>query len=232
MSMSRKFWVTGATNGLGLALVEHILERGDRVAASARAPQAFEKVAERLEGRELRLPGQLQNAEGAAKAASELQRQWGALDTLIINAGTCDYLPADLQPADLFTDIVNSNLRASEHCLTCALPLLAKGRSPQVVAILSRYSALQLHEPTQPLTARNSLPHWFREQRQTLKSQGIELSIVAPQSLKAPVTPIQVLPQRWSPDSAAEAILQRLPEHHHELVLEALDLNSLWPLPQ
>src|SRR5690606_41910681 len=55
-------------------------------------------------------------------------------------------------------------------------------------------------------------------------------SVVAPQSLKTPVTSAQAIPEQWTAQSAAKELLLRWPEGEPELVLEALDLSSLWPL--
>jgi hypothetical protein len=149
---------------------------------------------------------------------------------LIINAGTSDYLADDVADSELFEAIVTDNQLAGEHCLASALPLLAKGDSPQVMAVFNRYSALQLHAPTQVPAGWNNMPQWMREQRQALKAQGVELTVVGPQSLKTPVTPAQAIPEAWTPQNAAEELLRRWPQREPELVLEALDLNGLWPL--
>ncbi|MNF09933.1 hypothetical protein D3C80_2107280 [compost metagenome] len=63
-----------------------------------------------------------------------------------------------------------------------------------------------------------------------LDNLQIALTVVGPQSLKAPVTAAQAIPEAWTAQSAAEELLRRLPQREPELVLETLDLNSLWPL--
>jgi hypothetical protein len=99
-----------------------------------------------------------------------------------------------------------------------------------VLAVFNRYSALQLYAPTQVTAGWNNLPQWMREQRQALKAQGVGLTIVGPQSLKVAVTSAQAIPEQWTPQSVAEALLRRWPQAEPELVLEALELSSLWPL--
>ncbi|MDR2308184.1 MAG: SDR family oxidoreductase [Paucimonas sp.] len=231
MSISRSFWVTGASRGLGLALVEQLLDQGHRVAASSQDSRELDTLSERYGSHLLRLPDQLQDADQASAAGQRLQAQWGAIDGLLINAGTCDYLPSATLDTDLFEMIITSNQRATEHALANALPLLTRGDKPQVMAILSRYSALQLYEPTQPLSGVNSLPQWLREQRQALQALGVDLTVAAPQSLQAPSTLLQFIPEQWTPQSAAMALAGCLELRKPELVLEALSLNSLWPLP-
>jgi len=76
----------------------------------------------------------------------------------------------------------------------------------------------------------NNMPQWMREQRQALKAQGVEPTVVGPQSLKTPVTSAQAIPEAWTPQQAAEELLLRWPQREPELVLEVLELSSLWPL--
>ena len=230
MNNARSIWVTGAGNGLGLALVEELLGQGHRVAASAKHGEALDALGARYGSQLLRLPWQLHEEHQAAQASQQICHAWCALDGLIINAGTSDYLADDVADSELFEAIVTDNQLAGEHCLASALPLLAKGDSPQVMAVFNRYSALQLHAPTRVPAGWNNTPQWMREQRQALKAQGVELTVVGPQSLKTPVTPAQALPEAWTPQDAAEELLRRWPQREPELVLEVLDLNGLWPL--
>lgn len=227
---SRSFWVTGASAGLGLALVARLLEQGHRVAASGNACEALDGLAEQHGTALLRLPGQLQTPGQAEAACAKIASSWGTLDTLIVNAGTCDYLTSEVPDSEVFDAIASSNLQAAEHCLASALPLLARGDAPQVMAVFSRYSALQLYAPSQVPNATNNAPQWFRLQRDALDALGIALTLVAPQSLKTPITPIPALPEQWTAQMAADELLRRLPQREAELVLEVLDLNELWPL--
>ncbi|MGH8383442.1 SDR family NAD(P)-dependent oxidoreductase [Pseudomonas sp.] len=230
--ISKRVWVTGASSGLGLALVEHLLEKGARVAASGRACKTLQDLTLQYHPNLLLLDSNLTEQLEALEAAKQITDRWGALDCLIINAGTCDYLAVDTPAPAIFESIVSSNLSASSYCLESAVPLLQGGRSPQVAGILSRYSSLQLNEASQLTTADNSLMQLFNNQRATLAAQAIDLTIIAPLNLKFPLIPEQIIPEQWTAQSAAEVILNRLPARSANLVLEALHLNNLWPLPK
>lgn len=229
---ARRVWVTGASSGLGLALVERLLEQGARVAASGRASPALQELGQQYPANLQILDNNLIHPGEATKAARHIADHWGALDCLIINAGTCDYLAVDTPAQAMFEKIVRSNLRATGHCLSSALTLLKNGSSAQILGVLSRYSSLQLDNPSQPASADTSLAQLFNSQREALAAQAIDLTIIAPRNMNAPQTSLQVAPEQWTTASAAEVILERLPDRSANLVLEALYQNNLWPLPR
>ena len=224
----QRIWVTGASSGLGHALALQLLAQGHQVAISGRAP--FEPLPEHLMPRCLLLDGDLSHADQAEAMSRRLQQHWGALDTLIINAGTCDYLDPQANGTAMFEGLIESNLAASTNGVQSALPLLQAGQKAHVVGILSGLTALQQYESSQWPTAQNSLGQWFSEVRSRLSPKEIDLTLVGPQTLKKPMTLTVALPQEWDAHSAASAIIDRLPRRMPEMVLEALSINSLWPL--
>ncbi len=225
---SERIWVTGASSGLGHALALQLLAAGHQVAMSGRAP--FDPLPETLKSRCLLLDGDLSDATQAEHMSQQIQQHWGALDALIINAGTCDYLDPQATGTALFESLIESNLRASANGVQSALPLLQAGQNAHVVGILSSVTALQQYESSQWPTAQNSLGQWFSEVRSQLSPKEIDLTLVGPQTLKKPVTLTVALPQEWDAQSAASAIIDRLPLRMPEMVLEAMSVSSLWPL--
>lgn len=223
-----RIWVTGASSGLGHALALQLLALGHQVAISGRAP--FDPLPEHLMSRCLVLDGDLSDATQAERMSQDIQQHWGALDTLIINAGTSDYLDPQATGTALFEGLIAGNLAASTNGVQSALPLLQAGRKAHVVGILSNMTALQQFESSQWPTAQNSLGQWFSEVRSRLSPKEIDLTLVGPQTLKKPMTLTVALPQEWDAQSAASAIIDRLPLRMPEMVMEALSIGSLWPL--
>ncbi len=230
--IARRAWITGASSGLGLALVEKLLEEGDFVAASGRSSPALRNLEWQYDSKFLLLDGDLSNPLEATAAAQQIYHRWGALDCLIINAGTSDYLGSDVSAATLFASLVRSNLNAALYCLESARALLQSGNSPQLVGILSRYSALPLNDPSDPPGPSNSLAGLFDSQRAALAAQFIDMTLIAPLNWNSPQTSTPVSPERWTAKSAAEVIVGLLPKRHGNLVLEALHQHDLWPLPK
>lgn len=223
MDDSQSFWVTASTNGLGAALIEQLVEQRVRVAASGRNNLQFHAMARR-HGRHLSaLDGSVQ------QQADRLKLEWGALDTLIINAGTCDYLPADITEGQLLQALIKTNTEAVERYLDAALPLLIEARRPHVAVILNLYTAAKLSDPSFPASAATSLSERLRTKRAQLKASGIDLTVITPY---APPSKhfVPKIPEHWTAQSAAAEILARLSDREEEIVFEALGLRTLWPL--
>jgi len=178
----------------------------------------------------LKMPGLLTDAHTALDASAAIDARWGCLDLCILNAGTCDYLPPDVTPNTLFTRLAQANWKAARHVLEAATPLLIRARKPLVLGVLSQASAAQQGDPTLPLSSGNDLAQWFREQRRPLRARGIALSLIAPPAIKLPLSGNPLPPSEWTADKAAHRIVETLPGRHPELVLEALNMDALWPL--
>ncbi|NTX01756.1 SDR family NAD(P)-dependent oxidoreductase [Myxococcus sp. CA040A] len=87
-SPSSKVWfVTGASSGLGRALVEEVLRRGDRVVATARRPQVLAELAGSVEGRLHLIELDVTRPARVREAVAEALLRFGRIDVLVNNAG-------------------------------------------------------------------------------------------------------------------------------------------------
>ncbi|MBC7210134.1 MAG: SDR family oxidoreductase, partial [Pseudomonas sp.] len=118
--MSR-YWLTGASSGIGAALAVQLLEQGHRVALGGRCAERLAPLVARFPEQALVALGDIEDGERLALIADELQQTWGALDGVILNAGTCEYLEPGRFDPDLVERVMRINLLGLCHCLAAAL---------------------------------------------------------------------------------------------------------------
>jgi NADP-dependent 3-hydroxy acid dehydrogenase YdfG len=116
--------VTGATGGIGSAIVEEFADRGDRVLAMARPSAALDALCERLDVEPA--PVDLMHPDELPAAVLELDR----VDALIHAAGIADVASVEDSPHDLWQRHLTINLTGPAELTRALLPALraARGR--------------------------------------------------------------------------------------------------------
>lgn len=87
MPNSTVWFITGASKGLGAAMVTTLLERGHRVAATSRDQKGLESVFGPASERFLPLELDLGSEPDAARAVLNAREHFGGLDVVVNNAG-------------------------------------------------------------------------------------------------------------------------------------------------
>lgn len=97
--------VTGASAGVGRAIVREFAQHGWRVALLARGQDGLEGAradVERLGGEALVLPTDVADEAQVEAAASEVEKRWGGIDVWVNDAMATIFAPAlEVAPADL-----------------------------------------------------------------------------------------------------------------------------------
>src|SRR5687768_10053688 len=87
---NQKVWlVTGASKGLGLALVKQLLSTGNKVAATTRDIEALQKQITDHKAHLLPLAVDLTSDESVKKGIDQAIEHFGRLDVVVNNAGYC-----------------------------------------------------------------------------------------------------------------------------------------------
>ena len=92
--------VAGGSKGIGLACAHAFLAEGAKVAITSRDPANIAAARKKLGDAVIGIAADLSNADQAAAAVAETERQLGPIDILINSAGAAKRMaPADLTPA-------------------------------------------------------------------------------------------------------------------------------------
>jgi NAD(P)-dependent dehydrogenase (short-subunit alcohol dehydrogenase family) len=83
----KRVWVIGASYGIGAEIARELLQRGARVALSARKRELLVQVAGAA-GEALIAELDITDLDSIRRAASVIDRRWGGYDLALIVAGT------------------------------------------------------------------------------------------------------------------------------------------------
>ncbi|CAA0125794.1 Serine 3-dehydrogenase [BD1-7 clade bacterium] len=183
----RRIWVTGATSGIGQALALKLAANGHSVIASGRNADALEELAG-VRGITAKAVD-VSNAESLKNAQKAIAQQFGALDTVVVNAGVCEYLqnlPADME---MWERIYSTNLKGAIATIDCALPLLAASEfRGQVVGVVSQVIFAPFSQAEFYGASKAALDYYLKSLAIDLKQKQIDVARIYPGFVKTPLT--------------------------------------------
>lgn len=137
--MAPQVWfITGASKGLGAAITEHALKRGDEVVATARNTTTLQKFVDTYgEDKVLTLKLDVNNYDEAQSTINQAFDKFGRIDLLINNAGYADFLTVEDSPIDIFRAQIDTNLMGVVNVTKAALPYLRKQGSGHIFQVSS-----------------------------------------------------------------------------------------------
>jgi NAD(P)-dependent dehydrogenase (short-subunit alcohol dehydrogenase family) len=136
-TVSKIWFISGSSRGLGRAITEAALAAGDRVAATARDTKPLEPLSERF-GERLRLVTLDVTDEAAAQAAIGLAVEaFGGVDVVVNNAGYGDLGSVEDTSLASFRQQIEVNLLGTIIVTKAAIPVLRRQRRGHIVQFSS-----------------------------------------------------------------------------------------------
>jgi NAD(P)-dependent dehydrogenase (short-subunit alcohol dehydrogenase family) len=135
--MTKTWFITGASRGFGREWAEAALERGDKVAATARKIEALDELVQKF-GANI-LPLQLDVTERAAafSAVQQAVAHFGSLDIVVNNAGYGHFgMVEELSEADIRAQM-ETNFFGTLWVTQAALPIMRKQHSGRIIQVTS-----------------------------------------------------------------------------------------------
>lgn len=197
--------VTGASGGIGSAIVHALAAQGARLAVSGANADKLTAFRDTLGGAHIALPCNL--SDGAAVDAlvpAAVEALGGRLDILVNNAGvTRDNLVMRMKD-DEWDDVIRVNLEAAFRlCRAAARPMM-KARHGRIISITSVVGATGNPGQANYAAAKAGLVGMSKALAQELASRGITVNCVAPGFIVSPMTAAL-------PDAQKNALNARIP---------------------
>jgi NAD(P)-dependent dehydrogenase (short-subunit alcohol dehydrogenase family) len=188
MSSERKVAViTGASQGIGAALVKAYRDRNYRVVATARS------ITPAKDGEILAVPGDIADRKTAERAISDGVVRFGRIDTLINNAGIFIAKPfTEYTEAD-YAAVLGVNLAGFFHITQLAIAEMEKRGSGHIVQITTSLigHANSLFPSVLASLTKGGLDAATRSLAIEYAKRGIRVNAVAPGVIKTPMHPVE-----------------------------------------
>lgn len=135
MTVRRAWLITGATGGLGRAIAEHVLARGERVAITGRDLKRARAIAAQWGDRALPLALDVCDARTIADAIAAAEAWSGGLDVVVNNAGRGLLGAVEEASDDEIAAIIDANFIGALRVTRAVLPHMRVRRSGRIIMI-------------------------------------------------------------------------------------------------
>jgi NAD(P)-dependent dehydrogenase (short-subunit alcohol dehydrogenase family) len=186
--MSRVWFITGSSRGLGRSLTEAVLVRGDRVAATARKPEQLKDLAEQYADRIYPLPLDVTSKAQIIAAVEATIKKFGRIDVLVNNAGFGILGAAEAYSDEQVRSQLETNLYAPIEITRVVLPYMRKQRSGRILQISSIGGRVGNPGLTIYQAAKFGLGGFSEALAKEIKPLGIGVTSVEPGGLRTDLT--------------------------------------------
>lgn len=183
----KRVWVTGASSGIGAALVNELGAAGVSTLASARRVDRLEALAASHESVSI-LPLDLADRPAVQETVARAWDQLGGIDVLINNAGITQragFVESD--PAAL-ERVIDVNLMGTMRLTHAVAARMNHQGSGHLVVISSIVASIPTPQRTAYAAAKRGLHGLFDAMRGELEPRGIAITIAAPGFVKTEVS--------------------------------------------
>jgi NAD(P)-dependent dehydrogenase (short-subunit alcohol dehydrogenase family) len=179
--MSKVWFITGTSSGIGAALVRAALDAGDRVVATARNLEKLRSAIGRPAGERLAfVPLDVASEEQAQKAVAAAVEKFGRIDVLVNNAGYC--LMGDLE--SLTTEQIERQLATNFYgvlyVMRAALPVMRRQRSGRIFNVTSMAGVMGYGKCSAYSASKFAVEGLSLSVAQEVERFGIKVTLVEP----------------------------------------------------
>jgi len=185
MSSKRTAVVTGASRGIGAALVEALLNAGYNVMATSRNINQSLAASPNL----VLVAGDIGKKETATKVVEAAIENFGSIDLLVTNAGIFSTKPFTDFTTDEFNTLVSTNLLGFLYITQLAVAQMLKQQSGAVVSITASLADQPIAgvNAAVPMITKGGLNAVIKSLAIEYAKEGIRFNAVAPGIVNTPM---------------------------------------------
>jgi len=242
-------WVTGASSGIGEALVKALSLEGASVIISARNESNLNRVKSQCKNPEkiVILPCDMETTHYLPQVAQACWDTFHNIDYVFLNAGIAIRDTVINTETNLIRKVMNTNFLSAAVIARTLLPAMVKKGSGHLVVTSSLSGKYGIPKLSAYAASKHALHGFFESLRAEHVKDGIKVTMVIPGLIRTGITlnalkgdgkpygkMMQSLATGMSPDECAEKILKGVLARRNEVIVgrsekTSLLLNRLFP---
>ncbi|MGE5087855.1 MAG: SDR family oxidoreductase [Candidatus Levyibacteriota bacterium] len=216
-------FITGASSGIGEALVRHYAATGANLGLFARRKAELERVAAGIApARVATWTGDVRDAGALARAAAEFLRRFGTPDIVIANAGVSRGTVTDFaEDMSAFAEVIGTNVLGIVHTFQPFMAAMRAARRGALVGIASVAGFRGLPGSGAYSASKAAAIGYLESLRVELRGSGVAVVTVCPGYIATPMTagnPYR-MPFLMRPEVAARRIANAIERRRRFYVL-------------
>ncbi len=227
---NRTIWLTGASFGIGLELAKSLLDKHNHLIVTARSETVLQQLKADYPDQVTILACDVAKPSAADYLKTELVKHVDSLDTVILNAGVCEYIDVTDFDMDLVDQVTQTNYLGFVRCVAAALPLLTKSqKQPHLIGVSSASAYFGLPRAEAYGTSKAAMRHFLQSLRLDVFPLGIEVSIVYPGFVDTRLTQANdfEMPFQLTTEQAATQIIKGIEKRSKEI---SFPKRLIWPI--
>lgn len=177
--------ITGGTTGIGLETAREFILEGARVAVTGNNPDNLEAAAKALGSQALILRVDASDVAAQVGLAKDIEKAFGGLDAVFINAGVAEFRPIEAWDAGGFDRSFDINVRGPFFLLQALIPLLANPSS--IVLNASINAHIGMPNSSVYAATKAALLSFAKTLSGELIGRGIRVNAVSPGPISTPL---------------------------------------------
>ena len=184
-------WITGASSGIGEALVYEFASKGAKLVLSARREHELQRVANTAKltnETSLLLPFDLVDTSKAEGYTESIINKFGCIDILINNGGQSQRAEAIHTSVEAEKKLFEINYFSAVNLSKAVLPYMLKQQSGKIIVISSIAGKFGFYLRSTYSAAKHALQGYFESLRLEVETKGIHILIVCPGKIKTAIS--------------------------------------------
>lgn len=180
---NKVIWITGASSGIGEALVYACAKEGAKLILSARRLNELNRVAEKCNMNTddiLVLPLDLEHTENIERNVEQVIKKFGRIDVLINNSGMGHRTKAVNTPTEIDRKVMEVNFFGTINLTKAVARQMQKQKEGKIVVISSIMGKYGMPLYSTYSASKHALYGYFESLRQEVFKDNIKVLIVSP----------------------------------------------------